>query len=143
LAGNQTSNGLKAGEYVAVYLKNDSVNKITVSEIRLAGSTYDFQSFASPQALPVSTTAGGAACGDSDTAVDCKEYTMVTQADAGANNDGLVSVKSSPELEPGQEATMILALEKDVKVGRDLQYKLTTTNGAVFVSTVNSGQQSG
>jgi len=46
-------------------------------------------------------------------------------------------------MQPGQEVTMILALEKDVKVGRDMQFKLTSTNGAVFVSTVNSGQQSG
>jgi flagellin-like protein len=142
LGGNQTSDGLKAGEYVAVYLKNDSVNKITVSEVRLAGTTYTYQAFATAIELPPSTTADGSSCAVSDN-VDCKEYAMVTQADNGSNDNGLVSAKSAPELEPGQEATMILALEKDIKVGRDLQYKLTTTNGAVFVSTVNSGQQSG
>jgi len=44
---------------------------------------------------------------------------------------------------PGSVAGLIFALEKDVKSGRDMQFKLSTSSGAVFVGTLNSGQQSG
>jgi len=144
IGGNGTSDGLKAGEYIAVYLKNDSVNKVTFSEIRLAGSVYDFNAFATAIVMPAFTTGAGTGCPASTaTTIDCKEYALITEAVLGAIVDGVVSTTSAPEMQPGQEMTMVLALEKDVKVGRDMQYKLTTTNGAVFVSTVNSGQQSG
>jgi flagellin-like protein len=47
ITGNVTSGaddslGLQTDEYVTVYLKNDSVNKVTLSEIRLAGTVYDY-----------------------------------------------------------------------------------------------------
>jgi hypothetical protein len=50
---------------------------------------------------------------------------------------------TSAEIQPGQQATVIIQLDENVKVGRDAQFKLTTTNGAVFVGTVIAGQQSG
>jgi len=36
-----------------------------------------------------------------------------------------------------------MQLDENIKVGRDAQFKLSTSNGAVFVGTVISGQQSG
>ncbi len=54
-----------------------------------------------------------------------------------------LAISASPSLEPGQQATVVFVLEKDVKSGRDLQFKLQTAAGAVFVSTINSAQQSG
>jgi len=50
---------------------------------------------------------------------------------------------STPELQPGQQATVVLELGEDWKNGRDAQFKLTTSNGAVFVGTVVAGQQTG
>ena len=38
---------------------------------------------------------------------------------------------------------IILELEQDIQFGRDVQFKLTTANGAVFVGTIIAGQQSG
>jgi hypothetical protein len=46
-------------------------------------------------------------------------------------------------MQPGQQISVVMALDTDVKSGRDLQFKLTTTSGAVFVGTINTGQQSG
>ena len=145
LAGNATSDGLRAGEYITVYLKNDSVNKVTFSEIRLAGTVYTFIDLGAEIELMQYTTVNYVACATSSATaeLDCGEYTMVSEADDGTGTDGLLSTTSAPELQPGQEATVVIALEKDVKTGRDMQFKLTTSAGAVFVSTVNSGQQSG
>ena len=50
---------------------------------------------------------------------------------------------TSGEIQPGQQATIIIQLDENVKVGRDAQFKLSTANGAVFVGTVIAGQQSG
>ena len=145
LGGNQTSDGLLAGEYVAVYLKNDSVNKVTFNEIRLAGTVYAFIDLGAEVELMQYTTVNYAACATTSatTELDCSEYTMVSKADDGTGTDGFLSTTSAPELQPGQEATVVIALEKDVKTGRDMQFKLTTSAGAVFVGTINTGQQSG
>jgi flagellin-like protein len=128
-SGNSTSNGLVAGEYVGVYLKNDSVNKITIGELRIAGDIYRY----------VEDDDGTL---DSWTGVNATyttgEYTLVNQG-TGPSTIQL----SSPTLEPGQQATLVFVLDKDVKSGRDLQFKLQTAAGSVFVGTINSGQQSG
>ncbi len=127
--GNATSDGLNAGEYVFVYVKNDSVNKVTFSEIRLAGDVYVYVDFT------------GGILPDYSTGLVELEYAMIAVGDGVTEFETIDS--SAPELQPGQEATIVLALEKDVKTGRDMQFKLSTTNGAVFVGTINSGQQSG
>jgi len=154
LAGDDDSNGLRGGEYIAVYLKNDSVNKVTLSEILLAGTVYEFidlSAGAGDTPLPLFTTLGATA--DAPLAcntvalgpalLNCQQYTLVKEGTDGTILQGLVTRSSAPELQPGQELTIVMALEKDVKTGRDMQFKLTTSAGAVFVSTVNSGQQSG
>jgi len=149
LAGNATSDGLKAGEYVAVYLKNDSVHKVTINEVRLAGEIYKFIDLTAGGAdvyLPLYTTTGATVCavlgaGGAGT-IDCEEYSIVIEGDDGTGL-GLMSDTSAPELQPGQEITVVMALQKDVKIVSGMQFKLTTTSNAVFVGTINSGQQSG
>ena len=129
-SGDVVSDGLKQNEYIAVYLKNDSVNKVTFSEIRLAGTIYLYLDLAGADLPPYNGVLNATA------------YTIVSQGDDGSG-EAITIDSSAPSLEPGQQATMVLALDQDVKAGRDMQYKLTTTSGAVFVGTINSGQQSG
>jgi len=50
---------------------------------------------------------------------------------------------TSAEVQPGQQVSIILQLDENIKNGRDTQMKLTTATGAVFVGTVIAGQQSG
>jgi len=128
-SGGAGSDGLKTTEYVAVYLKNYSVHKVTMSEIRLAGTIYTYHNFV------------GAALPDFNNALAVAEYTIVPEAVTAG--DTLTIDSNAAEMEPGQEVSMVLALDTGMKSGRDLQYKLTTTSGAVFVGTINSGQQSG
>jgi len=148
LAGNATSDGLKAGEYVAVYLKNDSVNKVTINEVRLGGEIYKFIDLTAGGAdtyLPDYTTVVPGTCvapPGNIADIDCEEYSIVIEGDDGTGL-GLMSDTSAPELQPGQEITVVMALQKDVKIVRGMQFKLTTTSNAVFVGTINSGQQSG
>jgi len=130
-SGLDTSDGLLAGDYIAVYLKNDSVNKVTMSEIRLAGSVYIYDDLI-----------GGTVPNSGGSGLADKSYTISLAADGGGGVP--VGIDSSAaDMEPGQQVTMILSLENDVKSGIDLQFKLTTVSNAVFVGTINSGQQNG
>ena len=137
ISGNVTSDGLNSNDYVGVYLKNDSVNKVTLSEIRVAGDIYAYVDFAGV-ALPASVKSACAVTAG----LDCSEYTLV-EVGEGLTFEGVTINSSAPSLEPGQHATLIFALEKDVKSGRDMQFKLSTSSGAVFVSNIQSGQQNG
>ncbi len=119
-------NGAKTlDERVAVYVKNDSVQKISIAELRFAGNIYNFTSAA---ALPA---------WDDATTLIPGEYAVLT------DSPGSLLTASAGEIQPGQIVTLIIDLDENIKIGRDSQFKLTTTNGAVLVHTVNIGQQSG
>jgi len=119
-SGNDPSNGsLISGEQVAVYLQNNGVSKATLGEIRVGGTVYQFEQ-----------SSGATFVGTGNV------YHIMT-------SDTTASNTSTPELQPGQQATIVLKLGEDWKNGRDAQFKLTTSNGAVFVGTVVAGQQTG
>ena len=128
--GNSTTvsgvagNGLIAGERIGVYVQNNSVQKVTLNEVRFAGSVYTFQSGTDDTAL----------------ATDGK-FMVATKSNTGAAATTVAT--TSAEIQPGQQATVILELADNIKVGRDAQFKMITGNGAVFVGTVIVGQTSG
>lgn len=114
-------NNLKdAGELVTAYLKNDSVQAVTLGEVRLGGTTYDY-------------AAAAPANGD---------YQVLLNSGIAPGTD-IFSPAQVGEIQPGQTVTVVMTLAENMKVGRDAQFKITTTNGAVFVGTVVIGQQSG
>ena len=127
--GNSTTvsgvagNGLIAGEKIGVYVQNNSVQKVTLNEVRFAGSVYTFQSGATDAAL-----------------VTNGKFMVATKSTGGA---ATTVATTSAEIQPGQQATVILELADNIKVGRDAQFKMITGNGAVFVGTVIVGQTSG
>ena len=113
---NNPGDGLKSGEAIAVYVQNNSVSKTTLGEIRFGGTVYTYTA----STIPV---AG--------------EYSILTKGPSSLLGT------TSAEIQPGQQVTIIVGLDEDVKSGRDAQFKLSTSNGAVFVGTVIAGQQSG
>lgn len=126
VATGVTGNGLATGERIAIYVQNQGVNKVTLGEIRFAGSVYSYSSTPGTTTLAAWTAPGNPAT-----------YRILTAS------PGTIIDTTSPEIQPGQQATIILELAENVKTGRDAQFKLSTSNGAVFVGTVIAGQQSG
>ena len=116
--------GKASDERVAIYLKNDSVQQILFSEIRLGGAVYAYDTSAglSPWADITDLTPG--------------EYSVMPDAVT-------ILPDQAGTIQPGQTATIIVDLSDNFPIGRDTQFKLTTTNGAVFVGTVVMGQNSG
>jgi len=143
--GTALTDGLLAGDRIAVYLQNQSVQKVTLGEIRFAGTVYSFVPGTGSPALIDAVGAGGVL----EAAGGLGPSYMIS---TDSNDDGAtppvataatVLDTSSAEIQPGQQVTLILQLDENVKVGRDAQFKLSTANGAVFVGTVIAGQQSG
>jgi hypothetical protein len=117
---------VEQGERIAVYVTNDSVQKIVIAELSFGGSVYTFV----PYALGVLDAFDGAIMTD-------QQYAVLRNPPDGMLTEG------AGEIQPGETVTVLLDLESDMRVGRGTQFKLTTTNGGTFVSTVNIGQQSG
>ena len=137
-----TGNGLVSGERVAVYLQNNSVQKVTLGEIRVAGTVYTFV----PATVLFLADPWNVVGGDLwDAGIAAPSYMVATSSNGilGAETAASVLDTTSAEIQPGQQATIIIQLDDNVKVGRDAQFKLTTANGAVFVGTIIAGQQSG
>jgi len=128
-SGGDADSASEKGERIAVYLKNDSVQKILVAELRFGGTVYTYANAATLSTHNALTNS-----------IPSGTY------DVWLTDDTIVDVlliEGAAEIQPGQIATVILALDTDFKTGRDTQFKLTTTNGAVFVGTVVIGQQAG
>ena len=133
--GATANDGLLTGDRIAVYLQNNSVQKVTLSEIRFAGTVYTFVPGSGATPVIDAYTGGGAL------QIATAGYMIATNSNAAAA--ATVLDTTSAEIQPGGQVSLILQLEENVKVGRDAQFKLTTTNGAVFVGTVIAGQQTG
>lgn len=124
IGGNSTADGLKAGDRIAIYVQNQGVSKATFAEVRFAGTEYTYKAEAT-----VPDWAGSNA--------DDGRFWILQ------SSDGSALQTTAPELQPGQQASIVLQLDENIKSGRDGQAKFTTSNGAVFVGTVVAGQQSG
>lgn len=122
--GNATSLGKLVDERVTVFLKNDSVGQVLFSEIRLGGTVYAYDS--STTLSQWNATAG----------LSPGAYSVMTDSTS-------ILQEQAATVQPGQTATIILDLDDNFPIGRDTQFKMTTTNGAVFVGTVVMGQNSG
>ncbi len=130
-SGNDPDSLVEADERVAVYVTNNSVQKIVLGEIWLGGFQYTYKNV---------FVAG---LGNYDTILAGEllttEYTVLT----GTNGGDQLLDQSAGEIEAGQTATIILDLESDLRIGRSSQFKLKTSSGNVFVGTLSVGQQSG
>ncbi len=121
VGSDPTVQGKNVGEYVIVYVKNDSVGQLLFSEIRLGGTVYNYDN---PGAIV-------------DFAIlnFGQYYVMTNETSSIAAQAGLA--------EPGQTIGILFELADNYPTGRDTQFKLSTTNGAVFVGTVVMGQNTG
>ncbi len=131
------SDGLATGERIGVYVQNNSVQKVTLGEIRFAGTVYTFVPGTGASLIDAFASATGL-----DAAGIIQPSYMIAIAGDGVLAADVVDATSA-EIQPGQQATVIIQLDDNVKIGRDAQFKLSTANGAVFVGTVIAGQQSG
>ncbi len=130
-----SSNGdasVEADERIAVYITNNSVQTVVLGEISVGGFVYGYENAAT-----------GLGAWNTINPLELRQtnYTVLTGT-AGGTTDVLLN-EAAGEIQAGQTATIILDLESDLRIGRSSQFKITTSNGNVFVGTLSVGQQSG
>ncbi len=130
-----TDGKINVDERIAVYLQNNSVGKIFFSEIRIAGVVYDFTTYTTK---PPPFGIGG--WNQSLVKPQQGEYVILTGHDGRVGGDLLEF--PAARMEPGELITILVDLDQPLQIPRDVQFKLTTTTGAVFVSTIIMGQSS-
>ncbi len=120
-------------ERITIYLQNHSVQQVYFTEIRISGEVYEFTTYTvipPPQGIgswdhPLAKPQPG-------------QYLFLTGHDGTPTGDLIAD--PSPRMEPGEIVTILVDLDKSYSLPRDAQFKLTTTTGSVFVSTIIMGQ---
>ena len=113
--------GKNVGERIIVYVKNDSVQQILFSEVRLGGTVYQYNTV---DPIPV--------------------FTAGTGGNYGILNNSTHMTTDPIGIDPaGKTVGIIFELNDNFPIGRDTQFKLTTTNGGVLIGTVVMGQNAG
>lgn len=123
------SDGKKSkDERIAIYIQNNSVQSITLSELRFSGEEYSF--------VPTSKIGDNTKIGNGHKP-KMGQYIIVNGYDSGTKYITLEG--NLPTIKPGEIVTILLDLKQNLVYG-DSQIKITTINGNVFVSTLNSEQ---
>jgi len=108
-------------ERIAVYIVNHSPKKVLLSEVMFGGIVYS----------PTSS--------DYLTLWD-DNVEFVPGQHAIMDNGNSLLIAKNHELQAGQTVTVVLDLESSFKVGRTAQMRITTGNGAVYVSDITIGE---
>ena len=119
----------KFDERIAIYLQNNSIQPVVISELRFAGDVYSF--------VPTPKI------GEWDKIVPGhkphpNEYIIVNSYKAGITYNTVQDFP--PEIQSGELVTLLLDLGHNVGMSHDYQVKITTIQGNVFVSTIVIGQ---
>ena len=126
------ADGVKnSDERIAIYLQNNSVKTVTISELRFAGDDYSF--------VPTSKIGDNTKIGNGHKP-KLGEYIIVNQYDQGTKY--LTVDESAAIIQPGETVTLLLDLKHKLSMFGDSQIKITTTNGNVVVSSLQTGQSS-
>ncbi|MDH3610337.1 MAG: type IV pilin N-terminal domain-containing protein [Nitrosopumilus sp.] len=126
-----STDGIAIGDRIGIYVQNQSAQAITLQEISVAGVVYNYPTTA-PTATLGAYTATPPAQG---------EFIIITNGVVGTT--GVVKTNAAPILEAGEEATILVNLDRGMSDGRDAQFKIETGTGSIFVGTIIAGQQSG
>ena len=120
--GSTVANVLGDADEFVIYIRNKGSGPVTIDKIRVYGAEYRWAESAS---LPTS-----------------QEFSISTNGD-----DDAADMTTSPVLEAGQEATIIIVYEADtngsIKVGRPIPIVVVTGNGATFTKQLQNGVQVG
>jgi len=114
-----------AGERVAIYVENHSVEKFVINELRFAGKVYSFAENQDTLGFYFLNTAPARG-----------EFVVLLK-----DPDQLLD-SSTPYIEPGQLVTLVVGLDDNIKIGRNAQIKIVSTHGMTFLGDANIGEHS-
>ena len=113
-------------ERIAIYVTNNSQQPITIAEISFGGTVYEYANAEGLQSVGDESSIPGG--------------TYDFWLGKGDENHDVLLQEGVPVIESGDSVTTILALDSNFKLGRDVSFKITTSNGAIFMGTIIMGQ---
>ena len=123
VADGTTNNAIDAEERIAIYVQNNSAQKITLEEVRVEGSKYFYNQTST---LPVNGADAGA-------------YFIVDRGIVG--NPAVTTNSLVGEIGAGQRVTIIVDLIGGILLGNEAQVMITTTCGTILNGVIIAGQQ--
>jgi len=130
--GDGSDNIKTIDERITIYIQNHSAKPITIEEFRFGGVEYQYT--VEPKLGPFTADPLGPQPG---------EYVIMTGPDGTPPLPNDLSQENSPTIQGGGIVTLVLDLDRILLNGRDMQVKLTTSSGNVFVSSILVGQNLG
>ncbi len=127
---------INTDERISIYLQNNSVQKVFMSEIRISGVVYDYTTF-----LEKPKPFGIGGWDQPNVKPQQGEYVLLAGFNGTREGEGLLQ-NPGAVMEPGEILTILVDLDKTYNLPRDAQFKLTTVEGNIFVSTINMGGSS-
>ena len=121
-SGGLANNQKTEGERVTVFIHNKGVKRFFINELRFAGTAYNFSANEPTLGYYFANTAPAQG-----------EYAILLKGP-----DTLLD-SSIGFLEPGQEVTLVIGLDDNLKLGRFAQIKITSNNGMAFLSEAKMG----
>ena len=118
------------GDRVYIYLLNKGSEPVAINTLTFAGITYGHNATDNGDAGTINTAPSGSAN------IKAPEIGAFVIIETGKTT----STDAVPELEAGQEVTIVIALEDAIKIGRDAQLKITTAAGGEFTDVITIGQ---
>lgn len=130
MAVNSGGNSNKLKEFderIAIYITSNTPQTIAVAELSFGGVVYNY------------TNISGGTITNWNDAIDLTpgKYSILTKS------PDFILFSDAPRIKPGQSVTFLIDLEDDLRLSRGTQFKITTTNGGVFVGTIHAGHQVG
>jgi len=120
-AGEPATIGKVVDERIAVYLQNHSTNEILFSKITFGGIEYDYVTSMDP-------------LGAWDETVNLVpgQYFIL-------HDSTTILQEPIPIVQPGEAVTILIDLDENFPINRDIQFKLVTMKGSTFVDTIVIG----
>ena len=116
-------------ERIAIHFQNNSAMPVFISELRFGGEEYQY---VSPKLLGNWKGAVGPQQG---------EYVIMTGPDGKPGGD--IIQDDTPKIQAGGIVTFVLDLDRPLQNERDVQIKISTTEGNFFVSSIIIGRSIG
>lgn len=117
--GVTADNALKGAdsEFISIYVLNNSPKAITLTELKIAGVTYDSYIASGPPAAP-------------------KDFSLYNNECVG--KDDVIAT-----IQPGETVTIVGMVSGTLKVGREAPVNIQTTAGNTFTASLVVGTQRG
>ncbi len=133
-SGGDANGAKQKDERIGVYIQNHGTQAVIISKLLFAGTKYVYAGTTTLDAFgPGSSISGsGGPSGE-------PQYGILIKTDGTSDT---IRNEPAPIIKAGEVDTIILALDSDFKIGRDVQFQIETTNGAIFVGTVIIGSAS-